>query len=464
MFDVMSFRFLMPVLVFLALCSGCSVSKELFEKGQKLETSGLYKESATLYHQSLQKDPTNVDASIALKRVYSKILDDNLASAADMLNKSDYEKAVYLYSESSDIVKNAKNVNVFLNIPPDSKRKFSKAKKLYTQSLYGKARKKADREAFDEAQVLLKEILKFAPANIEAKKLEAHVRQEPRYRKAVGYMESSEFRRAYAIFNAIKSYKDASDLADFCKEKASFSMVLLPIEDRSFLPEAGKTLRTHLKKGMLTDKKSFIKMVEFDPKANYKDPKYLSRLHALDIKAIFSAKLTGVDVTHPVRSEQRQGWEEYTYLGRDKKGRSVQYTGYREAYYLKNRGDIEVSFKVELNVYTTENQTPWISEVITHVERDTVAYISYSGNRSKFYVKDPSGFKMSGGGGSFTSFLTSLAKALVDPREEARAEQDKLFNARKNLKSRQELSRIALRKLSDKLVGKIISYDPKVHL
>ena len=268
----------------LSLCffvGACSVSKDLFEKGVKLEAAGLYKESAVLYQKSLQSDPTNVEASIALKRVYTKILDEKLDASVDMMNQANYKKSVSLYHDAVEIVKEGKKVNVFLDIPSENKQYYQKAKKFHSQSILKRAKEKLDREEFSQAQPLIAEYTKLNPSDKEAKELYDYAHKEPVYRAAIEAMDASDFRSAYVKFSKISSYKDASDLAAFSKEKGSFTMVFLPIENYSSVPRAGKTLLTHIKSDILNDKGAFVKMETPKSSGNYKDSDYLSKLYAL---------------------------------------------------------------------------------------------------------------------------------------------------------------------------------------
>ena len=444
---------------------GCSASKELFEKGVKLESAGLYKESAVLYQKALQSDPTNIDASIALKRVSSKILDEKLEASIDMLNQANYEKSVSLYHEAIEIVKESKKVNVFLEIPSENKRYYQKAKKFHSQAILKEAKEKLDRESFSQAQPLIAEYTKLNPSDKEAKALYDYAYNEPVYRAGIEAMDASDFREAYTKFSKIKTYKDVPDLLTFSKEKGSFAVVFLPIDNFAPVPRAGKTLLTQIKSQILNDKSAFIKIREPDPAGDYKNATYLSKLSALGIQAIFSASIMGSENDNPVKTEQRLGWEEYTYSAYDSKGRKIRKSNYKKVNYLYHKGSRALQLKLEIHVYDTEDQSPWISEVLLEHQADTVEYISYSGNHDKLYLSDPRQVTTISDGSTASNALALLngilKSALSPPVSGQERRKKELFSGRRNLKTQKELSKVALHNLSSRLAKKLIAYKPK---
>ena len=84
------------------LIIGCSGSKNMLKKGVILEHNKQYIEASSFYFESLDRKSTNVDATIALKRVGKIVLNQYLNEFYKEEAMGNTKRAVYAYLKADD--------------------------------------------------------------------------------------------------------------------------------------------------------------------------------------------------------------------------------------------------------------------------------------------------------------------------------------------------------------------------
>ena len=90
------------------LIIGCSGSKNMLKKGVLLEHNKQYIEASSFYFESLDRKSTNVDATIALKRVGKIVLNQYLNEFYKEEAMGNTKRAVYAYLKADDYQKKNK--------------------------------------------------------------------------------------------------------------------------------------------------------------------------------------------------------------------------------------------------------------------------------------------------------------------------------------------------------------------
>jgi len=209
------------------LISACA-SKRYVKKGMELENSGLYKDAANQYYNSLVKNINNLDAKLALQRTGQLVLDDYVDKFKSSYQNATPKEAVYAYKDAEAYYNKLKSVGVNPMFPEEQKTYYKEVEDQYLNELYSKASKALDLEEFSSSESMLSEILSFNKSYKDAQSKWVTAKYEPMYRKAVELKNTEMYRSAYFAFNEIikgnGSYKNSLELMNQALDMAKVTI------------------------------------------------------------------------------------------------------------------------------------------------------------------------------------------------------------------------------------------------
>ena len=111
----------------------CNGSKSLAKKGDKLRDAGIHKQAINYYIQSLDRDKSNVDAQIGLRKSGAEVMSKFQTKFFQEYNSNDYKSAVYTYLEMEKFEIRMKKYHAEITIPKHLDADFDLAKKKYLE-------------------------------------------------------------------------------------------------------------------------------------------------------------------------------------------------------------------------------------------------------------------------------------------------------------------------------------------
>lgn len=380
--------------------NGCTGSKSYYKKAEKFKAAGMEDEAAEFYYESVRRNPSNVDARIALKTMGQKILDKKYEKFYIAHGSGQYGEAVYAYREAINY-KQKVGAFVALEQPPYYESSYNESKDRYLSERYKEANQLMLEEKFDLADKILKEILSIEPNYAEAGKLQRTSSAEPLYRAATESFESGNFRSAYYGFKSVTdidpNYKDARLRQTESLSKARLTVAVLPVEAGSSADKAAAdklydvVIAELLKTGnpfiTVIDRRYTQQILEEQRMGLSGMIEHSSAAQAgkmLGAKIVLSAKLISLSeqVQNPSKQVQR-GWEEYTERRYNKEtGNYYNQTMYRKVQYEIFSGKSEVSLSASATLISSETGEVMSGNSFTRNAADILQYALYEGNRT----------------------------------------------------------------------------------
>lgn len=436
--------------IFTLLLVACNPSQELYENGLKLEQNGLYKESADFYLRSVKAKRDNIDANIALKRVATRIIDENLEEAYGYLEQGEYKSSVYSHVAAQKWVEKCASVNVSIEIPDENKEYYEQARKEYVSVLTKEGNNLLDQERFDEANKKFSEIVTLDPDNADAKELQTYARDEPVYKKGQAAIDNEKYREAYYTFGSILNYRDSKDLQFLAKEKGSYQVMLMSFENNSNLPGVHDQIKTKIQETLSRSGDPFLKIVSPDRSMNIYSSDFITRAEAIGVKAIVRAKVRGRISTSPYRSDNQKGWEAYDEKYIDPKTKKEKTrTKYRKVYYTEIKQHRSVELEVDATMTSTEDNSVLWSESFRQMKRSSIHYITYEGNRDALR------------GGHWESRRSNSRSDYVETSYGAIRKIRSLLHGNRQLASPEYLQGSAIQDINASISDKILGFNPE---
>jgi tetratricopeptide (TPR) repeat protein len=439
----------------LLLFVSCSGSKKMLKKGTALENANQYNAASDYYFEALDRKKTNVDATIALKRVGSKVLNNYLNEFYKEESFGNPKKAVYSYLEAEKFQKKLSKYTIFEEIPSHYTEKYNTIKESYLISLYEEGAKFIEEENYTAAEVNFIEILKFDPKYKDVKDLRDFSYVEPKYIEAKNQLESENYRAAYNSFDLvlkrIPNYKDAKEAKEEALELGMHTFLLFSFENTTQKKHIESKISSYVSNNLSNLNDPFLRLVD---RKNYEKIMQEQELalsgivdegSAAEIGKLFGAQtaIAGkvFNYSYKLSSLQTQKKEAYAAYTVDKKdpetGKIIKQTRYKKVYYMNYSQNLEVYLGFQFKVISLETSEVLVSDIVELSTKDYVSYSNYSGNSSILY---PS---------SGANVITNRSSV-----NRLRSE----FSARKNLKSEQELSNDLSKRISNEVAHKVEKY------
>jgi len=446
--------------VFLISCTG---TKKMTKKATTLEQSGMYQEASQYYLSALQRKSTNVDAAMGLKRTGQMVMDDYLADYFKVHNLNKAKDAVYTHKKASSWKASCAVYKVVLDIPDYYQDYYDADLALYLEGLYDQAISLLDKEDFDASALVFDEILSFDSNYKDVRELKSYARLEPVYRKGQAALDAKKFRKAYYLFQKTISYKDSEELQAHALKEAQYPLAMLPFENATTVSNAEKALESQFLHHFINNKNPFIKIIDRSHIETILQEQELglsglvdaqSAAQAGDLfgaKALLTGKLVALDIQGTrIKAERKKGWESYKqkkYNAQTKEYDTI--TKYKKVYYKEHYGFNSVNLTLEYKLISTETGEIIATNLFTDKRQDEVRYITYDGNKSKLYA------------GSWEQKDVNKSSDAIYDGYQDRKRITNLLKASKSMKSVEDLKTLALRKVSEKAVSEINSYNPE---
>ncbi len=437
--------------VLLLLFSACNLSKEYYEKGQKLEQAGMLAEAKDYYFKSLREDKDNIDARIALKKVGFRIISENMQDMKDQYSNQQYKDAIKIYHKTLDFVTKSKSNGIDLSIDDRHATLYKDVVQNYCNELVGKADKFMGQEEYSKARELYAEILQFKPDNNEVREKFNFCEKEPIYKRAVSYLDEEKYRKAYYEFDQIDDYRDARDLKKLAQKKATRVIAFVQMDynyDRNVL------YLEKLQNKLLTHKDPFVKFVISDKPLNFRSTEELLQVGVeYNANTIFICKMNRLSISGTgLREKSKKGWEKQII-----KSEGKWITRYKKIYYRECKNQRTANLDISITLISTENKQIVFQNNVNTEVRDKIHYYEYknpkalrTGYWEDLYKDSPRDYIDRTN--SFIGLLLNIKGISADDRIM------KMINARKHLKSEQELIKKVVENNVNKTIIKIMSY------
>jgi tetratricopeptide (TPR) repeat protein len=400
-FAAMSHRNALSFFLFAAFLVGlyaCSGSRAYYKKAEALRQAGLEDEAAEFYYESVRRNPSNVDARIALKSAGQKMLDKKLEKFYKAHGAGNYGEAVYAWRDAK-AYKDKVSSYVQLEQAPYYESYYRESKDKYLSTRYTEANKLMEEERFEQANDILLEILKIDPHYENAKRLQRTSNAEPQYRSANESYEAGNYRNAYLQFKSVvaidPNYKDAARMLSESLNKARLTIAIMPVEagtgiDKAVADKFYDILIAELLKSenpliTVIDRRNTQQILEEQRLALSGVVEQGSAAQAgklLGARVVLTAKILSLSEQEQKPSLQRQrGWEEYKER-RYNKATDTYYnqTLYRKVQYDVYSGRSAVQLSISGAMISSETGAVLSGNTLTKSAEDVLQFAAYQGN------------------------------------------------------------------------------------
>ncbi|MFK7900555.1 MAG: CsgG/HfaB family protein [Cyclobacteriaceae bacterium] len=446
----------LSILVSLLFILSCTGSKQYAKKARKLEKAGLHQDAAEFYYQSLRRNTKNIDARIGLRENGGKLLEDYLVSFFKANATGDHKKAVYGYLKAKNYHEKLESYKISLDFPSHYEGLFDESKASYLNKLYEEARVLKEKDQFFQAEEKLSEVVKIDANYKEASSLLTIAKAEPLYRKGQLAVEQGEYRKAYNLFTQVvrndANYKDVKALQETALEESVFTVGVLPFENTSSYRNMGDRVSAHIVSEVSAAKDPFIRLVDRanTDKILAEQKLALSGLvdektaanagQLLGVKAVLVGKVINYSQNKGrLNSEVKMAYEphrEKRYNSETKK--SYYETVYRPVRYYEYQQQNEVALSFQYQLISSETGQILTTEVIEKNYADRINYSTYKGNYNKLTPDR----RLTGIG------FNNIRRSFIGK-----------FNARRQLKSPDEIANTLFQKVANSVAIGIINYE-----
>jgi hypothetical protein len=437
------------------LIIGCSGSKNMLKKGVLLEHNKQYIEASSFYFESLDRKSTNVDATIALKRVGKIVLNQYLNEFYKEEAMGNTKSAVYAYLKADDYQKKINKYKVYENIPEHYVEKFKSVKGTYLQNLYEEGENLIEDLSYKNAENNFIEILKFDSEYKDAKNLKNIAYVEPIFIKAKQQLDGENYREAYnnfeLVLKRIPNYKDAKDSKARALELGRHTFLLFTFENESNKQQIETKISNYISNELSNLNDPFLRLVDrtnFEKIMNEQElalSGFVDESTATEIGKLFGARtaISGkvISYSHKVlqiKPQKKNAAEPFTVkIKREDIEGYVTKTKYKKVNYTYYAKSVDVHIQFQYKVISLQTSEVLLSDIIELSSKDNVSYSFYSGDSKKLHPMISTGVDKN---------KTSINKFRAQ------------FSKRRKLKSEQELSTELFKSISVKAAEKITQY------
>ena len=459
------FLFLLLAVVIVA----CNGSKAYTKKAAKLAAAGIHKEAIEYYIQALNRDRSNVEAQIGLRKSGEEVMSKYQSKFFKEYNSSNYKSAVYTYIEIQGFKKKIDAYNTEINVPNHLIEDYNHAKKEYLEEEFEMANKLMSEEQFGAAEAVFAEIQKIEPTykGGDLKKLKEIAQLEPPYRKGNSFLDLGKNRSAYYEFKKVtdknSAYKDAKFKLDEALELSQYPVAILKFKNYSGDKGGAAIVEANIINDLLANKGPFLKVLDRTHMDKVLNEQYLAMNgwvegsgavktgELLGAKAILSGKL--LSVKSQLRSPQMKREKAYKrrvqkYFNTATQKTESKYV-YDKIYFNNYQGYTQVSISFQYILVSTETGEVLDSGIEEKVIRSEVNYNTYSGNYRNLYP-----------GTWQNQFQNSTNDRIYTNRTKVNDFRQS-FNANKNMRGTSELRMDALKSIASSVATKVYRFNPE---
>ncbi len=444
----MKFTRFITYLLCIAMLSSCATSKSFQKKGAKLEEAGMIEEAANMYYVALQKNRTNVDAKIGMKNTGQVVLNTLLNDFTQKKVFGDKKEAINAWAEAMKLKDKVANLGVQLEVPEMYRQDYEMVKSDYVTELYEEGLDLMDQGEFQEAEKRFVEIKKLDASFEDAHELADIAYVEPIYMNAVKAYENGQYRKAYNQFNKVISrkseYKEANILKQSALDNGLFTMALLPFENGTRISGLEVKMSAYTLEALTSANDPFLKVVDRDNIELILEEQKLGLSGIMDeqtavsvgqiigAQAIISGAILSYseNIGRPQRYS-RTGYEQYRIKRvNEETGKSYYQTKYRQKSYDEFVGQNLVTVSFQYKVVSLKTGEILKSRIIERELKDEIHYAYYDGDIRNLYPSGTNG---------------------VNTSRNAKNQLASLFNARRELKTVDQLSNDAFQDLGNEM-------------
>lgn len=462
---VKSFLIFFSVIIFIS----CNGSKAYTKKANKLADAGIYKEAVEYYIQALDKNRSNVDAQIGLRKSGQEVMSNYQSKFFKEYNSNNYKSAVYTYIEIGEFKKRIDVYNPEIDIPGHLTEDYENAKKEYLKEEFELANKLMSEEQFEAAEAVFIEIQNIEPTykGEDLKKLKEIAQLEPPYRRGNNFLDLGKNRSAYYEFKKVtdnnSAYKDSKFKLEEAMDLSEYPVAVLKFKNYSGDIGGAAIIEANVINDLLANKGPFLKVLDRTHMDKVLNEQYLAMNgwmegngavktgELLGAKAILSGKLLSVksQVRSPqVRKEKAYKRRVEKYYNNETKKTESKYV-YDKVYYYNYKGYTQVSISFQYILVSTETGEVLDSGVEEEIVRSEVDYNTYSGNYTSLYP-----------GTWNVRFQDSVNDRVYTNRTKVNNFRS-AFTSSKNMRGVSELRMDALKSISLSVAPKVYLFNPE---
>ncbi|ALO15511.1 hypothetical protein L21SP5_01871 [Salinivirga cyanobacteriivorans] len=376
----------------LVLLTGCAAHRYA-KKAEKFDEAGLYKDAAEFYYESVKRKRTKVETKLGLQKNGQLVLNDLLTEFEKDYQQNETQEAVYSYEAAKNYHDKVAGVGVDLTFPDRYHAYYDEVKNTFIADKYIEASEHLDREEFDKAATIFKEIVRISPNYKDARrKLETAV-YEPHYRKANNYFDEGQYRSAYYLFEQIAQetggYKDATNLQQEAREKGTIDILIPALEISGTARRTNPVSLSEITNAIAEQQNPFINIVDKSAfsqnKIKNRDGSYnLKALNLAGVEAVLHVQINDVKKiegkTH-VKTERGYIKEVHVYKddeGVERKKETFSKTTYK-VYNKTNSASVRMSYKM----LSTATASLMITDDLKDTRTDAVEFGRYQGDLKK---------------------------------------------------------------------------------
>jgi tetratricopeptide (TPR) repeat protein len=441
---------LLTILIF-----GCSGSKNMLKKGTVLEHDKQYVEASNFYFEALNRKSSNVEATIALKRVGKKVLNESLNDFYKEEAMGNTKNAVYAYLKASDYQKKLNKYKVYEKISDPYSEKYESVKETYLQNLYEEGENLMEELSFKNAENKFIEILKFDKEYKEAKTLRDISYTEPLFIKGKQQLEEESYRNAYTNFELvlerIPNYKDAKASRIEALELGRQTFLIFTFENATNKQHIETKISSYITNELSNLNDPFLRLVDrsnFEKIMNEQElavSGFIDEGTAAEIGKLFGAQtaISGkvISYSHKVsqsKPQKKEAAETFTVKKKKAEGEGyITETKYKKVNYISYAKSVDVHIGFQYKVISLKTSEVLLSDIIEMTSKDIVSYSVYSGDSKRLHPISDTGVAKN------KSSINKLRSQ---------------FSKRKKLKSEHELSNGLFKSISVKVAKKITQY------
>lgn len=434
---------------------GCSGSKNMLKKGTTLEHNKQYIEASNFYFEALDRKSTNVDATIALKRVGKIVLNQYLNEFYKEEALGNTKSAVYAYLKADNYQKKINEYKVYESIPDHYAEKYKSVKGTYLQNLYEEGENLMEELSYKYAENKFIEVLKFDEEYKDAKNLKDIAYVEPIFINAKQQLEGENYRDAYnnfeLVLQRITNYKDAKESKAQALELGRHTFLIFTFENTTNKQNIETKISNYISNELSNLNDPFLRLVDrsnFEKIMNEQElavSGFVDESTASEIGQLFGAQtaISGKVISYSNKVSQskpqkKDAFESYTVKKKREDGEGyVKETRYKKVNYVNYAKSIDVHIGFQYKVISLETSEVLTSDIIDISSKDDVFYSVYSGDFKRLHPVSEAGVNQN------RSSINKLRSQ---------------FSERQKLKSEHELSNDLCKRISDKVSKKITQY------
>lgn len=444
------------------------LSKRYAKKGAEFEAVGYYEKAAEMYYLAVSKNDKNVEAQIGLKKTGQLSLDKQLKHFMDLYKADNTKDAVYQFIEADNFYNKLKNIGTNLDFSNSYREYYDEIKNSYLKNKYKEGLLFLEEENFAEAEKIFTEVLSINPNYYDTKTLKKTAHYEPIYRQAKEKYNTQKFRKAYFLFQTvckgIPNYKDSEELLKNSLEKALVTIAVVDFKNNTNVKnELTRSLKNHIKKSILNIRSPFIKLIDSENNQLIKAQQLLYLQGKTDkqtsakagkmlgVKYLLTGVVERVRIDHlPLSKSEQKGYVEEKEVVKDEETEteSINYYYYKVNYFEYTQ-EKSVYIKFNYSLISAETGEVVLSDVLALSNYDRIRFAVFKGDKRKLL---PGYWKYKN--------VDSVEDEIYNSQS-AYNQLQTLLNARREIKSVEQLVNEVNSKLASSVAKKIQYYDPE---